>query len=285
MLGHLGVDHRAGVVGALQRQVGAGQQLGQRAGRQHAAGVEQHQVVGQPRHLVHRVRDVDDGQRQFGLQPFQVGQDLGLACGVQRRQRLVHQQQLRAGGQRARDRHALAFSARQRGRAALHQAADAQQRDHRFQRQRRGAAARTKAQVGGHVEVREQRGFLDHVAQRAPVRRHPARAGSAVVLPDLAVQRHAARRMLQPGQRAQQRRLAAARRAEQRGDAAARQAQVDVEHEVAALQPQARLDHRPAPSPRGRFTTYSVTSTTIANATRPPASRCASANSVASTWS
>ena len=116
-------------------------------------------------------------------------------------------------------------------------------------------------EVAAHVQVREQRRLLDHVAQLAPVRGHEAARG--IVLPDQAVQRDAAGRRHQPGQRAQHRGLAAARRAEQRADAARRQRQFDIEHEAVARQAQAGVDHRSASRPawRGRFSAYSVTST------------------------
>jgi hypothetical protein len=53
-----------------------------------------------------------------------------LRCGVERGQRLVHQQQARAGRQRAGDRDALALAAGERVGPALQQVADAQQLDH-----------------------------------------------------------------------------------------------------------------------------------------------------------
>ncbi|KDB88474.1 citrate (Si)-synthase domain protein, partial [Bordetella bronchiseptica D989] len=82
----------------------------QRAAGHRAALLQQHQVIGQPRHFVGRMADVDHRDVQFVVQALQVGQDFALALHVQRRQRLVHQQQARAGQQRAGDAHALAFA-------------------------------------------------------------------------------------------------------------------------------------------------------------------------------
>jgi hypothetical protein len=186
----------------------------------------------------------------------------------------------------------LALTARQGVGAPLLQVADAQQLDHAVQRDaalRRGDAAQAVADVAAHVQVIEQRGLLDHVADRPPVHRHePARG---VVLPHLVADGDAAGRALEPGQRAQQRGLAAARRPEQCADTARRQGQIDVEREAVARQAQRQLDHGGGARGalgcvrRGRLTTCSVTSTSIANTTMPAASRCACMNSLASTWS
>ncbi len=168
-------------------------------------------------------------QCQLAVQALQVGQDLGLALGVQRGQRLVHQQQARAGGQRAGNRHALALAARQRGRPPRHQPADAQQLDHRIQRDalRIGTAALAPVgQVGGHIQVRKQRRLLDHIAQRPLVRGQEHARG--IVLPHLAVDDDAAGRALQPGECAQHRGLAAARGADQRGDVPVAEVEIDV---------------------------------------------------------
>ena len=78
-----------------------------------AAAFHHHEVVGQPRHFVGRVADVEHGDLQFVVQAFEVGQDFVLAREVERGQRLVHQQQARAGEQRAGDGDALALAARE----------------------------------------------------------------------------------------------------------------------------------------------------------------------------
>jgi hypothetical protein len=81
------------------------------------------------------------GDAQFFVQAVQVGQHLGLAPRVQRGQRLVHQQQRRAGGQGARDGHALALAAGQAWRAAAAAGAHAQQVHHLVQRDAAVASA------------------------------------------------------------------------------------------------------------------------------------------------
>ncbi len=257
-LGDHAVEHDAGLLAERQRQVEPRQHLAQRPGGEDAARFHHHQVVGQARHFVDGVADVDDRQRQLVVQAVEVGQHLGLAARVERRQRFVEQQQARVGAERARDRDALAFAARERGRAPRHQRADAQQLDDAVERDAALAgrdAAQAVFEVAAHVEVREQRRVLDHVADGAAMRRHPGAGG--VVLPDFGAEGEAALRTLQPGDGAQHGGLAAARRAEQRRDAARRQLERDVEREVAAREAELGLDHRggPADSRGARLTT------------------------------
>ena len=73
--------------------------------------------------------DIDDRDLRLVAQPLDIGQDLGLARVVERGQRLVHQDQLRAGEQRAADRDALLLAARQQAGPAVEQMADAEQVD------------------------------------------------------------------------------------------------------------------------------------------------------------
>ena len=105
-------ENAAGLFEMGQRQVGSGQQIVDRAERAHAAGFEQRDVIGDAHHLADLVTDIDDRYRQLVVQALQVRQDIGAACQVQIRQRFVHQQQLRAGEQGARDRDPLALTAR-----------------------------------------------------------------------------------------------------------------------------------------------------------------------------
>ncbi len=72
---------------------------------------QHHDVAGQPRHLSDRMADIDDRDLRLVAQPLDIGQDLSLAGFIQRSQRLVHQQQFRAGKQRPADRHALLLAA------------------------------------------------------------------------------------------------------------------------------------------------------------------------------
>lgn len=74
--------------------------------------IQHHHMVGQPGDFVWRVADVEHRDFQLGGDFFQIGQDFLFAPQVQRRQRFVHQQELRRGEQRAANAHPLALAAR-----------------------------------------------------------------------------------------------------------------------------------------------------------------------------
>ena len=214
-LGDRALQHHAGTFALRRGQIQPRQHVGQRPGCGDLAVRHQHQLVGELRDLVDRMADIDHRNVQLGMQPPQIGQHLGLARRIQRRQRLVHQQQARPGGQRARHGHALPLAARQGVGPARHQVADAQQLDGLLQgpqrtgvlRSRRSAASAV-VEVAAHIQMREQGRILDHVAQRAVVRRHEAACG--IVLPDLVAEAHVAGGTLQPSQCTQHAGLAAA---------------------------------------------------------------------------
>ena len=68
-------------------------------------------MIGQARHFVPGMADVQHRDVQFVVQAFQVRQNLALALAVEGRERLIHQQQLRAGEQRPGDADTLALAA------------------------------------------------------------------------------------------------------------------------------------------------------------------------------
>ena len=78
----------------------------------------------------------------FVAQPHEIGQDLALARGIERGQRLVEQQQARAHQQRAADRDALALAAGELAGPAVEQVADVEQVDDAPLLGRRRAAGR-----------------------------------------------------------------------------------------------------------------------------------------------
>ncbi len=120
------------------------------------------------------------------MQALEVGQDLVLALQIQRRQRLVQQQQARAGEQGTHHAHALALAAGQATGHALEQMTDAQQLHRLLPRHLvRPGAAHAVFQVASHRQVRKQAGLLEDVAQRALVGGHEDARGA--VLPELTV--------------------------------------------------------------------------------------------------
>ena len=162
--------------------------------------------------------------RERGVQRLEIGQDLVLGQAVERRQRLVHQQQPGLREQRAADRDPLALAAREAQRRAVEQARDPEQLDDLVEARHFLGAARA-ALAGGHrADCRAPR---DAGTGSPPgTRSRPAARGRAgrpaLVLPDLAADREmAVAQHLQAGDAAQHGGLAAAGGAEQRGDAAA----------------------------------------------------------------
>lgn len=123
-LGDPTLQHDTGVLAQADRQIEPRQGLLQRPARQHPAGLQHHQVVGQARDLVGGVADIEDGDGQALMQPLQVRQDLLLALVVQGGQGLVHQQDSRVDRERPGDADALALAAGQALRATLQQRAD-----------------------------------------------------------------------------------------------------------------------------------------------------------------
>ena len=127
------VDHRSRLVAAGRRpEVEPPHHVVDVADGEALAVGQHHDRVGEPRDLGDRMADVDDRNAELVAQPLDVVEDLGLARHVERGQRLVHQQDARLREQRAADRDALLFAARQRLAACAAAA-------------RRGRAARRRA--------------------------------------------------------------------------------------------------------------------------------------------
>ena len=89
-----------------------------------------HHATGDSLHLGGVVADIDHRYLRFVAQAFQVGQDVALARGIERGQRLIEQQQARAHQQRAADRDALTLAARELAGPPVEQMADVEQFDH-----------------------------------------------------------------------------------------------------------------------------------------------------------
>ena len=182
-------------------------------------------AVGHGQRLVLVVGDEHRRGAELAQQAAQI--DLhGLAqLAVERRERLVEQQQLGPYGQRTRHRDALLLTARQRPHRAAGEVGEVHQLEEAPNRRRDvggGMAAGLQAEgdVLGDGEMREQRVVLEHHADVAAMRR----LGGDV----LAVEPHAAAVGFQEaGDDAQQGGLAAARRSQQRDEFAGRHLEVD----------------------------------------------------------
>ena len=230
-----------GLFGLRQRQVEARLDGMQAVAGQHPAALKQHHMVGEPRHFVEGMADVEQRHLEHVVQALEVGQDFLPARRVERRQGFVHQQQTRAGEQGTADGHALPFAAGKRADLApFEQAFEAQPADDGVEVEF-GAdstlagwnAFLPEFEIGAHREVRQEARLLENVTQRAVMRRNED-TFLAFVLPDLAIDAHpSAGATFEPGQGAQERRLARTRRSEQRTHPVSGQGQVDVERELA----------------------------------------------------
>ncbi len=78
-----------------QRQARLSLKLGKRTGGDDPALIEQHKMVRQPLDLRHIMADIEDRDRQRPMKRFEIRQDVVLCRPVERRERLIHQQEAR----------------------------------------------------------------------------------------------------------------------------------------------------------------------------------------------
>ena len=198
------------------RRAWPGQVDGPLGGDAPGAGGHDHHPVAEDRRLGHRVGDEQD--RRAGLLPQLEQQVAHVGAGdlVERGERLVHQQDRRAEGERAHERDALLHAARQLVRVRLLEPGEADRVEQPGdlgvrQRLLLGAAAPVQAaqepDVVGHGLPRHERRRLGH----EPV----LLAGAGGVGAAAGHQHGAARRALQAADDAQQGGLAAAARPQQ----------------------------------------------------------------------
>ena len=182
--------------------------------------------VGHRHRLLLVVRDVDEREPELALDALQLELHLLAELQVERAQRLVEQEHLRAVDQRARERHALLLTAGQLARLALvepFEPDDAEQlaRPSLELILRHLLPAEPERDVLEDVQVRKERVALKDGVHLALVGRH-ARDGLAGDLDRPAVG------LLEAADHPQRGRLAAARRAEQREE----RARGDLERQV-----------------------------------------------------
>ena len=87
--------------------------LGRRADLLDAAAVHHHDAVGHGERLLLVVRDHDGGDAEPALQRLDLVAQAHAHPRIERRERLIEQQQRRRGGERAGERHALLLAARE----------------------------------------------------------------------------------------------------------------------------------------------------------------------------
>ena len=196
--------------------------------------VEKNHLVAEALDLGHVVGNVEDRQREMIAQLFNERENLRLRPAVQRRKRLIHQQDLRLSKQGAANADALTLASREIAWRTVQKRTDSQEIDD-FVEVDRGSVMllhrSAEEQILSHREVGKEARLLKHVAQRSLMRRNES---SAAVLPDLA--RDIAEPILdvdQSGDAAQHSRLAAARRAEQHRDSGRWNLENGLERELA----------------------------------------------------
>ena len=96
--------------------------VARRAGLLDPAVVHDHDQVGERHRLFLAVGDVDEGDAELALEALQLGAHLDAQERVERRQRLVEEQDRRIGDQRAGQRHALLLAAGELRRQAARRA-------------------------------------------------------------------------------------------------------------------------------------------------------------------
>ena len=190
-----------------------------------AALVHHHDLIGERQRLVLAVRDVDEGNVELLLEPAKLGPHPDPQERVERRERLVEQQDLRIGDERARERDALLLAARQLRRNALGVLGHGDELEelHRLLAPRRLVDALHLEREGDVVdagEMGEERIALEHHRRAALGRRQFGDVGRAD-------QDVAFGRALVAGDHPQRRRLAAARRSEQTAIGAGRNLEID----------------------------------------------------------
>src|SRR5581483_6895555 len=166
-------------------------------------------AVCERRRVLEVVRDEDGRQRELGQQLLQLRADAGARVRVERRHRLVEQQDLGIACEGASERDALPLAARELPRTRTREV-----RDPEAGEQLADAPAPAEADVPLDGEVRKERVLLEDEAD-------PALLGRAVdarrVEQDLPAELDPpARRPDEPGDRTERSRLARARRADER---------------------------------------------------------------------
>lgn len=209
------------------------------------APLEDDDPVGEAPDLVAIVSHIENRDAKFVAHSFEVRQDAASKLEIDRRQRLVEQQDFGGRHERARQCHALAFPAREHRDAAIEQRPDLEHRGDGVERQFLAVPAAVK-DVSPDVQMRKEGDVLRDVTDVSLVRRHVesrrrSEQGTAVQ------GNRTAPRPTQSGNGIEDRGLAGTRRTKERSHPAV-EALVHVEHEVALFQRELQIDHARSPA-------------------------------------
>lgn len=154
-------------LGAGFEEVGRGA-----AGGEAAVGEDEH-FIAKGEEILGVVADVEDGHAELVADAGENGKDRGFAGGIETGERFVEEKQARMGKERAGERDALAFAAREAGHGGGTEVGDAEDlADVGFGKALRvgtgeGGPGRAVAEVLRDAEMREKGGVLRHVAEVA----------------------------------------------------------------------------------------------------------------------
>src|SRR6185312_2175575 len=201
--------------------------------------------------LVHVVTDIDDGNVELAVQPLDERHDLGLARFVERRERLVHQEDAGLRQQRAADRDALFIAAGQIGGPPVEQRAEPKQGHQRIELDLVPTVPRAIEEIAAHREMGEQPRLLKDIADAALLGRRVEVIGAGVQRlafdndpPDIGLH--------QPGDGVDQRGFAGAGTAIKRDDARGRGGKSGMELKLAEPLLDGDLNHAVLPLSRAK---------------------------------
>ena len=249
-----------------------GDELRRRPALQDPAVHDHADVVGERGGVLEVVGDENRRQRELPEQLVELDPHRRLGVRVERRERLVEQQDARLEGERPRERDPLALATRQLADAGRSEMGDSEPFE---QVGHRRSATGAEADVREHVEVGEERVLLEEVSHPATLGRH-VDASLGVEPGPIAERDDAGPRPQQPGDHPQHRRLPGSRRADEGRRGAVRDGQLD--GRVEATKGMGEVDaerHRVRSLTERRVTALMITRTAlIASATLKSRSNC-----------
>ena len=203
-------------------------ELGDRTGADHGY------LVGDRQRLVLVVGHQDSGRPRGAQDGVHIGTHRGPEVGVERRERLVEQDDLGLDGEGAGEGHSLLLAARELVGVAAGQAGQAYGIEQVGHLTAALAAGKPEGDVRSHVEVGEKASFLGHIADPAPLR------GDVTAVVVDGGPRDGDRSLIRPletGQNSQERCLAAPGRPEHGGEGPGGDLEVDARQDTVGPEP------------------------------------------------
>ncbi len=204
-------QHHPGIVATGKRKVGTGEDLARSTLRLHPTIFQQHQLIAEQAHLLHGVANEDHRDTALLLQPLEHMGLMDAAAPIERRERLIEQQQIRLGQQRPPQCYPLALAARKRMGRLPQQIGKTESHRQRFGLPAPSPLAGRQLQIAKHRQMGEEARVLKHQSD-------PARFGQKLSILPIAPPQAIPTSAIESGDDAQQCALAAAGGAEQAED-------------------------------------------------------------------